>query len=188
MINVTELRAGAVFEENGVPWVVVKYEHMKVGRGTASIKIKAKNLKTGSTIDKSYINGARVQDVLLEKRQGQFLYDEGDHLVFMEPTTFDQFNISKDFVGDAVNFLKEGTVVDLKFFNNDAISIVLPLKMRFKVVETDPGVRGNTVSNVFKDAKIDTGAKIKVPLFVNEGEEVVVNTDTGEYVERANKN
>ena len=188
MIEVTQLRAGTVYEDanTGVgPWMVLKYEHVKMGRGSATIKVKIKNLKTGTLIEKSYTNGARMQDVTLTKRQGQYLYKDGDEFIFMDPETYEQFNVKEDLIGDQSKFLKEGTQIDLKFYNEEPISIALPLKMTFTVVETDPGVRGNTVSNVFKDATIDTGAKVKVPLFVEEGERIVVNTDTGEYVERA---
>ena len=103
----------------------------------------------------------------------------------MDPGTFEQFNISKDLVGDQTDYLKEGTEVDLKFYHDEPLSLALPLKMKFKIQETDPGFKGNSVSNIFKDATLETGAKIKVPLFVEEGESVIVNTDTGEYVERA---
>ncbi len=188
MIEVTQLRAGTVFEENAQPWVVLKYEHTKMGRGTANIKVKARNLRTGTIVDKSFINGARVQDVTLEKRRGQYLYESGEALVFMDPTSYEQFEVDRELVGEQGKFLKEGTEVDLRFYGDDPISIALPLKMKFKITETEPGYRGNSVTNLFKEAVIDTGAKIKVPLFVNIGEEVVVNTDTGEYVERAKGN
>lgn len=187
MIDVTELRSGIVFEDanTGVgPWMVIKYEHVKMGRGSATIKVKIKNLKSGTIIEKSYTNGARMQDVTLEKRKGQFLYKDTSGFVFMDPGTYEEFSVREDLIGDQGKFLKEGTEVDLKFYQDEPISIVLPLKMNFTITDTDPGVKGNTVSNVYKEATIDTGAKIKVPLFVNAGEEVVVNTDTGEYVER----
>lgn len=187
MIDVTELRAGTVFEDANTgpgPWIVLRYEHVKMGRGSATIKVKIKNLKSGTLIEKSYTNGARMQDVILEKRKGQYLYKDESGYVFMDPDTYEQFGVKDDLVSEAGKFLKEGTEVDMKFYQDEPISIVLPLKMNFVVTDTDPGVKGNTVSNVYKEATIDTGAKIKVPLFINEGELVVVNTDTGEYVER----
>ncbi len=190
MIEVTQLRAGTVFEDPSAgsgsgPWAVLKYEHVKMGRGTATIKIKIRNLKTGTIVDRSFINGARVSDVALEKRRGQFLYREGENLVFMDPQTYEQFDVAGDLVREQAQFLKEGTEVDLKFYDGEALSIALPLKMKFKITETEPGFKGNSVSNIFKDAVIETGAHIKVPLFVENGEEVIVNTETGEYVERA---
>lgn len=187
MIEVTHLRAGTVFEDNGYPWVVIKYEHVKMGRGSATIKVKIKNLKTGTTVERAFVNGSRVQDIILEKRRGQFLYQDDSGFVFMEPTTYEQFSISADLIADYSKFLKEGTEVDLKFYGDEALSIALPLKMKFKVTETEPGFKGNTVSNIYKDATIETGARIKVPMFIEEGEEVIINTDTGDYVERASK-
>lgn len=185
MLEVTQLRAGTVFEEAGSPWVVMRYEHVKMGRGSATIKVKIKNLKTGTIVEKGFTNGARVQDINLEKRQGQFLYKDQGNYSFMDPVSFEQFEVPADLIGEQGDFLQEGTKVDLKFYEGQPLSIVLPLKMTFLVTDTDPGVKGNTVSNVFKDATIDTGAKIKVPLFIEIGTKVVVNTDTGEYVERA---
>ncbi|MBI4099458.1 elongation factor P [Candidatus Microgenomates bacterium] len=185
MIEVTQLRAGIVFEDLGAPWVVIKYEHIKMGRGSATIRVKIKNLKTGSTVEKSFINGSRVQDVILEKRQGQYLYKDPSGYVFMDPTSYEQFSVNEDLVGEAGKFLKEGTEVDLKFYGEEPLSVALPLKMKFKVTETEPGFKGNSVTNLYKDAVIETGAHVKIPLFVNEGEEIVVNTDTGDYVERA---
>lgn len=187
MIDVTSLRAGTVFEDanTGVgPWVVAKYEHVKMGRGSATIKVKIKNLKNGTIIEKSYINGSRVQDVNLEKKRAQYLYKDVSGYVFMDPISYEQFTVSSDLVGDQGQYLKEGTQVDLKFFENEALSITLPLKMPYKVTETEPGYRGNSVTNLYKDAVIETGAHVKIPLFINEGEEIVVNTETGDYVER----
>ena len=103
----------------------------------------------------------------------------------MDPSTYEQFSVAADLVGDQGKFLKEGTEVDLKFYGDEALSVALPLKMKFKVTETEPGFKGNSVTNLYKDAVIETGAHVKIPLFVNEGEEIVVNTETGEYVERA---
>lgn len=185
MLEVTQLRAGTVFEDLGMPWVVLKYEHVKMGRGSATIRVKIKNLKTGSTLEKSFTNGARVQDVNLEKRQGQYLYKDVSGFVFMDPETYEQFSIMEDLVGDQGKFLKEGTEVDLKFYGDEPLSIALPLKMKFKVTETEPGFKGNSVTNLYKDAVIETGAHVKIPLFVEEGEEIIINTDTGDYVERA---
>lgn len=185
MLEVTQLRAGTVFEDLGAPWVVIKYEHVKMGRGSATIRVKIKNLKTGTTVEKSFTNGARVQDVILEKKKGQYLFRAGTILTFMDPVSYDQFEINENVVGEAANFLKEGTEVDLKFYEDEPLSVVLPLKMKFKVTETEPGFKGNSVTNLYKDAVIETGAHIKIPLFVEEGEEIIVNTDTGNYVERA---
>lgn len=183
-IDVAKLRPGTVYEEDGVPWVVLKYEHVKMGRGSATIKVKIKNLKAGSVLIKSFTNGARVTEVILEKRRGQYLYDNGSFAAFMDLETYEQFEIDKELIGDQAQFLKEGTEVDLKFYEGEALSIVLPLKMKFVIAETEPGFKGNSVTNIYKDAVLETGAHIKVPMFVEMGESIIVNTETGEYVER----
>ncbi len=188
MLEVTQLRAGTVFDDAQTgkgPWVVLKYDHVKMGRGTATIKVKIRNLLTGTTIERAFINGARVTDVILEKKRAQYLYKDGENFVFMDPTSYEQFSVSGDMVGEAGKFLKEGTEVDVKFYNDNPISVALPLKMKFVVTDTEPGYKGNSVTNLYKDAVIETGARVKIPLFVEEGEEIVVNTDTGDYVERA---
>ncbi len=185
MIEVTQLRAGTVFEDNSSPWLVMKYEHVKMGRGTANIKLKVKNLKSKVTTERTFINGARVREVVLEKKTGQFIYKNGDKLVFMAPATYEQFEVAGDLLGETAKFLKEGIEVDLKLYEGQALSAALPLKMKFQVTDTEPGFKGNSVTNIYKDAIIETGAKIKIPLFVNQGEFVIVNTETGEYVERA---
>ncbi len=188
MLEVTQLRAGTVYDDanTGVgPWMVLKYEHIKMGRGSATIRVKIKNLKTGTTVEKSYTNGARVQEVNLETRHAQFLYRQGQTLSFMDPESYEQFEINEDLVGEQGKFLKEGTEVDLKFYDDEALSVALPLKMKFKITQTEPGFKGNSVTNLYKDAVLETGAHLKIPLFVEEGEEIVVNTETGEYVERA---
>lgn len=188
MLEVTQLRAGTVFEDPSAgsgPWAVLKYEHVKMGRGTATIKVKIKNLKTGTTVERAFINGARVQEVNLEKKRGQFLYRDNSNLVFMDPATYEQIEIPEEIIGDAAKFLKEGTEVDLKLYEGKALSVALPLKMKFEITDTEPGYKGNSVTNIYKDAVIETGAKIKVPMFVEVGEKILVNTETGEYVERA---
>lgn len=200
MIEVTQLRAGTVFDDPSThsagsgqagsgqatgPWVVVKYEHVKMGRGTANIKLKVKSLKSKVTKEITFINGARVQEVNLEKKKAQYLYKNGDSLMFMDPVTYEQFEVSPDLVGGQAKFLKEGMEVDLQFYGDEPLAVALPLKMKFEVTDTEPGFRGNSVTNLYKEATIDTGARIKVPLFVNIGEGIVVNTETGEYVERA---
>ncbi len=188
MLEVTQLRAGTVFDDPSTgsgPWCVIKYEHVKMGRGSATIKLKVKSLKSKVTKVVSFTNGARVQDVNLEARSAQYLFRQGTTLTFMDPVSYEQFEVSEDLVGEQGKFLKEGTEVDLKFYGDEPLSISLPLKLKFKVTETEPGFKGNSVTNLYKDAVIETGAHLKIPLFVEEGEEIIVNTETGEYVERA---
>lgn len=187
MLPVQDLRNGTTFEMEGVPWVCLSYEHIKLGRGTATIKIKARNLLSGATLDKAFINSARVQDIALDKKEAQYLYEDEENHVFMDKTSFEQYSIPKAILGDQAKFLKDGLEVKLLFWSDRALSIELPLKMEFKVAQADPGFRGNSVTNLYKDAVLENGTKVKVPLFVNEGEVIRVDTRTGEYVERVGK-
>lgn len=199
MISVTDLRAGAVFVDNNQLFKVLKYEHTKLGRGTATIKVKVKNLKTGSITEKSFISGARVEEASLTKKQTQYLYSETGswkleagnqnvklkNYVFMDPVTFEQFAISEEKISEEAKFLQEGMMVSMLFYGDEPLSLELPVKMDFKVIQADPGVKGNSATNIYKDAVLKNGLKIKVPLFVKEGDMVKVDTRTGEYVERA---
>jgi len=155
-----------------------------MGRGSATIKIKMRNLLTGSTVEKAFINSARVEEVDLVRRPMQFLYKDGEGYVFMNPKDYDQVTIPGEVVGEQGPYLKEGTEVNVLWWSERALWVELPPKMSFVIAQTDPGVKGNTVSNLYKPAKLDNGLTIKVPLFINEGDGVVVDTRDGTYVER----
>ena len=185
MISVTELRSGAIFEEDGNLLQVLSYEHIKMGRGSANIKVKVKNLRSGSTTDKSFINGARVNNVQVSKKDIQYLYKDTDNAYFMNPTTFEQIAVSLKLVGDDYYYLKEGEMFNVSFLDDEALSINLPPKMVFKVVETGGGAKGNSATNIFKDAILENGLKTKIPLFVSEGDSIVVDTRTGQYTQKA---
>ncbi len=184
MISVTELRAGRSFKENGQPYLVLKYEHTKMGRGTASIKVKVKNLKTGSVTEKSFISGARVEAVLTQKKKLQYLYSDQLGFYFMDPKSFEQVEIPASLLREQKDFLKEEVLVEVLFVESDPVSVELAPKMKFKVKETGPGVKGDSATNIFKPATLDNGMKIKVPLFIKTGEEIWVDTRSGEYVAR----
>jgi len=184
MISVTELRAGKTFEADGEPFVVLKYEHIKMGRGSANIRVRVRNLRNGAILEKTFISGAKVAEILTTKRKLQYLYQNGGNFYFMDPKTFEQFEISSDFVSEEAPFLREETLVDVLFWDDKPLGIELPPKMEFTVEETGPGVRGDSATNIFKEAVLDNGLKVKVPLFINKGEKVLVDTRTREYVER----
>lgn len=187
MISVTDLKAGSAFTEDGNLYKVTKYEFCKMGRGTATIKVKIKNMKTGSTTEKSFISGARVQEANLEKVEVQYLYKQGDEFMFMDPVTFEQFSINKNKIEEEAKFLQEGLNVWILMYGDEPISLELPIKMDFMVEETDPGVKGNSATNSYKDAVLKNGLRVRVPLFIKEGELIRVDTRNGEYIERANK-
>jgi elongation factor P len=184
MISVTDLRAGTTYQEDGQYLMVLSYEHIKMGRGSASIKVRVRNLKTGSTVDKGYINGARVQEAHVVKKEMQYLYKDDEFVYFMDPESYDQVNVPIKLVPDHA-YLKEGESFTVSFLEGEPLSVQLPSKMVFKVVETAPGVRGNSATNVFKEAVLDNGIITKVPLFIDTGEMIRVDTRTGAYCEKA---
>lgn len=184
MVSVTDLRNGSTFEDQGQIFQVLTYEHIKMGRGSATIRVKVKNLRTGSTTEKTFISGARVGEAPLQKVKAQYLYQDSEGFHFMDNQTFEQFTLSRQKVGDQAKFLKEGMEIAILLYEDEQLSLDLPLKMAFKVAETGPGVRGDSATNVYKDAILENGLKIKVPLFIKNGDSVVVDTRTGEYLER----
>lgn len=184
MISVTELRAGTAFELDGAPYRVLEYKHTKMGRGTANIRIKAKNLLTGAVGEKNFVSGAKVQEVELELKTYQYLYQDGENYFFADPRTFDQVSLAKSVVGDKGKYLREGGEVKILLWANRLLDLDLPVSMIFTVAQTAPGVRGNSVVASFKPATFDNGLSIKVPLFINEGDKIKVDTRTGEYLER----
>lgn len=185
MVSVTDLRAGTIFEEKGNIYQVLSYEHIKMGRGSANIKVKVKNIRSGSTTDKSFINGARVNDLQVIKKDLQFLYKDKDNAHFMNPSTFEQVDVSLRLIEYEKDYLKEGLSFSISFLNDEPLSLILPPKMEFSVSETAPGVKGNSATNVFKDAILENGLKTKVPLFVKNGDRIKIDTRTGAYSEKA---
>lgn len=183
MLNVTELRAGTVYNDEGNLYQVLSYEHIKMGRGSANIKVKVKNLRSGSTTEKSFINGAKVNDVHVLKRDLQYLYKDEDNAYFMDSITFDQINVPIKLV-DEPAFLKEGESYNISFLDTEALAVNFPPKVDLKVIETGPATKGNSATNVFKDAVLENDYVAKVPLFINEGDTVRIDTRTGAYSER----
>ena len=184
MISVNDLRAGTTYEEDGQIFKVLSFEHIKMGRGSANIKVRVKNLRNGSTTEKGYTSGAMVSDITLDKKDFQFLYKDSGSAYFMDPRTFEQKTVPiKNLFG--AEFLKEGETVWLQFYNDEALDLILPPKVILKVSDTDPGVKGNLASNVYKDAILSNGMSIRVPLFINIGDNIIVDTRDGSYTKRA---
>jgi elongation factor P len=184
MISVTELRAGTTYQEDGQYMTVLSYEHIKMGRGSANIKVKVRNLKTGSTTDKSYINGAKVQDVPVVKKEMQYLYKDDTEVFFMDAQSFEQVSIPIKLIPEHI-YLKEGENFTVSFIDGKPLAVFLPPKMVFKVVETSPGEKGNSATNVFKEATLENDIKTRVPLFIQVGELIRIDTRTGAYTEKA---
>lgn len=183
-LNVNELRNGTFFKEGKEIFLVVLYEHVKTGRGSGNIKLKVKNIRTGAVVEKSFITGARVDEASVEKKKAQFLYRDGDSFNFMDPVSFEQFSIFSQVIGEQAKYLKDGLEVILVVSDGEALGLELPMSLIYEIAETGPGEKGNTVSNVFKEAVLDNGLVVKVPMFMKIGEKVKVDTRSGEYVER----
>lgn len=183
-LNVNELRNGTFFKEGKDILLVVTYEHVKTGRGSGNIKLKVRNVRSGAVVEKSFITGARVDEADVEKKKAQFLYRDGDLFNFMDPSSFEQFSISSQVIGDQAKFLKDGLEVILIVSEGEALGLELPNSLVYEIAETGPGEKGNSVSNVYKEATLDNGLVVKVPMFMKVGEKVKVDTRNGEYVER----
>ncbi|OGY25310.1 MAG: elongation factor P [Candidatus Woykebacteria bacterium RBG_16_43_9] len=184
MLNVNELRAGTTFKDSQGIWEVVTYRHTKMGRGRATIRVKVKNFKTGSTIEKTFTSGQKVDEADISKIKGQFLYSNANDIVFMDNTNFEQFSLSKSVAGGKEMFLKEGDIYDLLAAGDQVLSVDIPKLVTIKVADTGSAVKGDSVSSVTKDAVLENGLKIKVPLFINVGDKIKIDSRTGEYVER----
>jgi len=184
MIDVNELRKGVTFEYDGNLYKVIEYSHHKPGRGNATIRIKARNLRTGANIDKTFQSGDRVQDARLDFHNSQYLYADGEFFHFMDNETFEQPAVKTDVLGESAGFLKEGMECKLTFYNGEPLDVELPLTVDLKVKRAEVAVRGDTATGVTKKVLVETGIEIQVPNFVKEGDTIRVDTRTGEYVTR----
>lgn len=185
MINVTELRAGTVFEDRGEYFLVFAYEHIKMGRGSGTVKVKVKSLISGATIEKSFMTGARVNEASLDRKKVQYLYRDGEGFHFMDVASYEQFSLLARLVGDYASYLKEGIQITLFTVGDQPMYIELPKIVEYKVTQTGGSARGNTVGASYKDAVLENGLTVKVPLFIQSDEVIRVDTRTGDYVERA---
>jgi elongation factor P len=184
MLNVNDLRNGTIFKEDNQLLQVLNYEHIKMGRGSGTIKVKVRNIKTGSITEKSFITGGRVEEGNVDKRKVQFLYQDDESYNFMDPESYEQFALSKSILGDSAKYLKEGLDLILLVSESEALGVELPNSVIYSIKETGPEEKGNTVSNVYKEAIMDNDLVVKVPMFMSAGEKVKVDTRTGQYVER----
>lgn len=186
MIDVNKLKVGVTFTEEGQPFKVMKYDFTKMGRGNATIKVKAKNLFSGAIVTKGYISGNMVEDITLEKKHLQYLYKDDEKVYFMDPVSFEQYEVPLEVLGDDVKYLIEGEKAWVLFWDEKNLGVEVPSSVIMEITETEPGARGNTVSNVLKPAKTASGLTVMVPLFIGVGDTVKINTESGEYTGRAN--
>ena len=184
-INGNEIRPGNVLEHNNGLWAAVKVDHVKPGKGGAFAQVELRNLRNGSKLNERFRSADKVERVRLEQKDQQFLYENDGMLVFMDTETYEQIELPADLLGDRRPFLQDGMTIVMEFHEEEALNATLPQKVICKIVETEPVVTGQTAANRFKPAVLDNGVKVMVPPFVGQDEDIVVNTETMEYAERA---
>jgi len=188
MLNISDLQPGVFLTYNRQPHQVIFSQHSKLGRGGAILRTKLKNLISGAIFEVTFKGSDKVDEAQMTRNKAQFTYHDSEGYHFMDNQNFEQFTLSKEQIGQAGGFLKEGENVDILTWDGKAINVNPPIKVDLKIVDTEPGVRGNTAQgSVTKPAILETGAKVQVPIFLKVGDIIKVNTETGEYVERVNK-
>lgn len=184
-VNINDIKNGMTLILEGKLVTVVDFQHVKPGKGPAFVRIKYRDLRTGSTIEDTFNTNLKLEKAHVEKMQMQFLYKENDNYIFMNTTDYSQMEVASSIIGDDAKFLKEGLVIEIQMYDGEILGIVLPEKIDYKVTETTDAVKGNTTNNAMKDATIESGYTIKVPMFISEGETIIVSTKDGKYVSRA---
>jgi elongation factor P len=187
MYQTSDIKKGLKIEIDGYPWVVTEFLFVKPGKGVAFTRTKLKNLITGATLDRTFRTGEKMEPADVEEKDMQYLYTDGEFFHFMDTETFEQVGISPEPIGDAVNFLLEEMVTRVLFFKGQAVGIELPNFVELEITYCEPGVRGNTAQGSTKPATLSTGAEVQVPLFVENGEWIKIDTRDGSYVERVKK-
>ena len=185
MISVTDARKGVTVELDGVLYQVLDFEHIKMGRGSAQVRLRLRDVRDGHNIDRTFQAGAKLARARVDRQRCQYLYQDGDLYYFMNTETFDQIPLNRNQVGDAAPYLTENAACDVLTYGDEPIGVELPAAVVLTVAETEPGIKGDTASGTNKPAKLETGLTIQVPLFVNIGDKVKVDTRSGEYLERA---
>ena len=185
MINSTDFRTGLTIEIDGGVWQIVEFQHVKPGKGAAFVRTKIKNVETGAVVERTFNPNEKMPAAHIDTRTMQYLYADGDMYTFMDMETYEQTELNKETLGDALNFLLENMEVQMQSFNGRVIGISLPNAVVLQVTECEPSVKGNTATGATKMATVETGYQVRVPLFVNEGDKLRIDTRTGNYIERA---
>lgn len=184
MLNINEIKLGSLIQISNEPYVVIKADHHKIARGGAVLKTKLRNLITGNVMEKTWQGNDKAEPAETEKKKANFMYKDNDEAHFMDNQTYEQFSLLLEQIGGKQKFLREGADATILYFNNKPVAVDLPVKIELKVISAPPGVKGNSAGSVTKQVELETGVNINVPLFVNEGDVIRINTETGEYVER----
>jgi len=184
-ITAGDFRNGKTFEYEGKIMTVVEFQHVKPGKGAAFVRTKMKNIITGGVTETSFNPTAKFEQATVERKDAEYSYNDGDLYYFMDPETYDMVPLNRDVLGDAFRFVKENTVCKLVSYKGSVFTVEVPNFMDLEVTETEPGLRGDTATNVTKPATLETGAEVKVPLFINTGDKIQIDTRTGEYIGRS---
>ncbi|MFA4924916.1 MAG: elongation factor P [Ignavibacteriaceae bacterium] len=184
MATTADFRNGLIIKFKNDLYTVIEFQHVKPGKGGAFVRTMLKNLRSGKVLDNTFRSGETIDIVRVERRKYQYLYRDGEFLVCMDNGTYEQINVPATHIGEGINYLKENEEVEILFNGEEIISVDISIFINLKVVSVEPGAKGDTVSNVTKPAKLETGAIVNVPLFINEGELLKIDTRTGSYVER----
>ncbi len=184
MLTISDIKIGKNIIFNGDPYKVLYTEHSKMGRAGAVLRTKLKNLLNGSVLERTFQGAEKVDEADMTSSKAQYLYQEGNNFCFMDSENYDQFTLPVDVLGEATNYLVEGTDVTILNFNGNPVNLEIPIKVKLKVVEAPPGIKGDSVSSGGKVVTLETGMKINAPLFVKEGDILIINTERGEYVSR----
>ncbi len=185
MLTAGDFRNGITFDMDGQVYQVIEFQHVKPGKGAAFVRTKFKNVITGAVVEKSFNPTDKFENAFIERKEYEYLYNDGELYYFMDTETYEQIPLDAGKLGDNFKFVKENDIVKLMSYKGNVFSVEPPMFVVLEVTETEPGVRGDTATNVTKPATLETGAVIKVPIFINEGEKVKIDTRTGEYMERA---
>ncbi len=184
MVSAGDFRKGLTIEIDGQVWVIVDFQHVKPGKGAAFVRTKMKNIMQGNVLERTFNPSEKFENAHVDKKEMQYLYNDGELYYFMDNETYEQLPLNQDKVEDAMNYIKENMTVTIKFFKGEAFSVEPPNFVELQIAETEPGFKGDTATGGNKPAILETGAKIMVPLFINQGDMIRVDTRTGEYMER----
>lgn len=185
MISTNDFRIGVTIEVEGEVYTVVDFQHVKPGKGAAFVRSRLKNVKTGAVVEKTFRAGEKLPRAHVDRREMQYLYNTGDQYIFMDNQSYDQLPLGEEQLGEALRFLKENMVITVLMYQGSPIGVELPNSVELKVVDTEPGFKGDTAAGGSKPARLETGATVQVPFFINPGDVIRVDTRTGEYIERA---
>ncbi len=184
-ININDIKNGMTVIIDNNLYIIQEFQHVKPGKGPAFVRIKLRNLRTGSTTEETFNTNIKITRAHIDRMPMQYLYANGDNFVFMNTTTYDQVEVPASKLENEKKYIKEGLEITIDYYEGEILGITLPEKIEFEVIETEPAVKGNTTNNALKDAKIETGYTVKVPLFINSGERIIISTKDGKYSSRA---